>query len=405
MSFSTSYVNTGLSGIYMVSKNFMNLDDVVHFTLKELTRMSIAPTSVEVEHAKSQLKARLLLGLDGSTAIIEQAVDAVSLEDIIRVAKKYLWDKNFAMAAVGNIEGLLITTASAQTYLVNFSAVVASEQAELKGSLRGTAQHAVKASASHGSMSPFSSHSMKSLLPKPVKTLIMLFSRANHAVLCACLSASSARKSICTAVYMYIQYGRSRHRPRAYASCTASRMLWPPSAWMRLPVGMCWRVSPSRNNLCMVSALATGDAPGHMIISSIVFVCGHIRKPHTQPADVDTVVEEAEISPEPLIKNLWRDIYYKGTKPIYVRAGRGAALLKDKDTCLLFSVGRKNYSTLRYGQSMFGTVSSPLSSSPAASTPAIVSAFICCVNPFMSHCGRVTCSAVVPPALPPFIQD
>ncbi|KAJ6579481.1 Metalloenzyme, LuxS/M16 peptidase-like protein [Mycena vulgaris] len=126
MSFSTSYADTGLWGIYMVSENFMNLDDLVHFTLREWTRMSIAPTSVEVERAKSQLKAGLLLGLDGSTAIaedigrqlvtsgrrmspqqIEQAVDAVSQDDITRVAKKYLWDKDFALAAIGNIEGLL----------------------------------------------------------------------------------------------------------------------------------------------------------------------------------------------------------------------------------------------------------------------------------------------------------
>ncbi|KAJ7131633.1 Metalloenzyme, LuxS/M16 peptidase-like protein [Mycena crocata] len=126
MSFSTSYADTGLWGIYLVSENFMNLDDLTHFTLREWTRMSIAPTEVEVERAKSQLKAGLLLGLDGTTAIaedigrqlvtsgrrmspqqIEQAVDAVSVEDIIRVAKKYLWDKDFALAAVGNIEGLL----------------------------------------------------------------------------------------------------------------------------------------------------------------------------------------------------------------------------------------------------------------------------------------------------------
>ncbi|KAJ7638191.1 Metalloenzyme, LuxS/M16 peptidase-like protein [Roridomyces roridus] len=126
MSFSTSYADTGLWGIYLVSENFMNLDDLLHFTLKEWTRMSLGPQSVEVERAKSQLKAGLLLGLDGSTAIaedigrqlvtsgrrmsplqIEQAVDAVSVDDIVRVAKKYLWDKDFAMAAVGNIEGLL----------------------------------------------------------------------------------------------------------------------------------------------------------------------------------------------------------------------------------------------------------------------------------------------------------
>ncbi len=113
MSFSTSYSDTGLWGIYLVSENLVNLDDLVHNTLKEWTRMSIAPTEVEVERAKSQLKAGLLLSLDGSTAVaedigrqivtsgrrmspqqIENAVDAVSVADIKRVAQKYLWDKD-----------------------------------------------------------------------------------------------------------------------------------------------------------------------------------------------------------------------------------------------------------------------------------------------------------------------
>lgn len=49
----------------------MNIDDTVHFTLREWTRMSLAPTLAEVERAKSQLKASLLLGLDGTTAIAE----------------------------------------------------------------------------------------------------------------------------------------------------------------------------------------------------------------------------------------------------------------------------------------------------------------------------------------------
>lgn len=113
MSFSTSYSDTGLWGIYLVSENLMNLDDLTHFTLKEWTRMSIAPTEVEVERAKSQLKAGLLLSLDGTTAVaedigrqlvtsgrrltpqqIESAVDAVTVDEIKRVAQKYLWDKD-----------------------------------------------------------------------------------------------------------------------------------------------------------------------------------------------------------------------------------------------------------------------------------------------------------------------
>ena len=75
--------------------------------------MSIGPSEVEVERAKSQLKAALLLALDGSTAIaedigrqivtsgkrltpqeIESAVDAVTPDEIKRVASKYLWDKD-----------------------------------------------------------------------------------------------------------------------------------------------------------------------------------------------------------------------------------------------------------------------------------------------------------------------
>ena len=113
MSFSTSYSDTGLWGVYLVTENLMNIDDLVHFTLKEWTRMSIGPQDSEVERAKSQLKASLLLTLDGTTAIaedigrqlvttgrrmtpkqIEFAVDSVTSDDVKRVAQKYLWDKD-----------------------------------------------------------------------------------------------------------------------------------------------------------------------------------------------------------------------------------------------------------------------------------------------------------------------
>ena len=126
MHFSTSYSDTGLWGVYLVSENHMNLDDLLHFTLKEWQRASTGPSPTEVERAKAQLKASLLLGLDGSTAVaedigrqlvttgkrftpqeIEQAIDEITPGEIQRVAQKYLWDKDIAIAATGRVEGLL----------------------------------------------------------------------------------------------------------------------------------------------------------------------------------------------------------------------------------------------------------------------------------------------------------
>lgn len=126
MHFSTSYSDTGLWGVYMVSENFVQLDDLIHFTLREWQRMSTAPTEGEVERAKAQLKASLLLGLDGTTAIaedigrqlvtagkrytpqeIQAAIDSIGVQDIQRVARTYLWDADFALAAHGQVEGIL----------------------------------------------------------------------------------------------------------------------------------------------------------------------------------------------------------------------------------------------------------------------------------------------------------
>jgi len=38
---------------------------------------------------------------------VERYVDAVTPDDIRRVAQKYLWDKDFALSAIGRCEGLL----------------------------------------------------------------------------------------------------------------------------------------------------------------------------------------------------------------------------------------------------------------------------------------------------------
>lgn len=118
LSFSTSYSDTGLWGIYLVSENLTNLDDLVHLTLREWQRMATAPTEMEVSRAKAQLKASMLFSLDSSNNIaddigrqlvtsgkrmtpqeIQAAVEAVTPDTIRQVAQKYLWDKDVSSRA------------------------------------------------------------------------------------------------------------------------------------------------------------------------------------------------------------------------------------------------------------------------------------------------------------------
>lgn len=125
MSFSTSYHDTGLWGIYLVTENEETLDDLVHFTLKQWNRLSVGVSDAEVERAKAQLKASLLLSLDGTTATaedigrqlvttgirhtpeeVERFINAVTTKDVKAFADKYLWDQDIAIAGLGRIHNL-----------------------------------------------------------------------------------------------------------------------------------------------------------------------------------------------------------------------------------------------------------------------------------------------------------
>ncbi|MCJ1361797.1 hypothetical protein MMC16_000897 [Acarospora aff. strigata] len=126
MSFSTSYSDTGLWGIYLVTENKTQIDDLVHFTLREWSRLSYNVTQAECERAKAQLKASILLSLDGTTAVaedigrqivttgrrmspeeIERVVGAITEQDVMKFARTKLWDQDVAVSAFGSIEGLL----------------------------------------------------------------------------------------------------------------------------------------------------------------------------------------------------------------------------------------------------------------------------------------------------------
>lgn len=82
-------------------------------------------SQAEVERAKAQLKASVLLSLDGTTAVaedigrqlvttgrrmepseIERRIDAITEKEVMEFANKKLWDKDIAISAVGSIEAL-----------------------------------------------------------------------------------------------------------------------------------------------------------------------------------------------------------------------------------------------------------------------------------------------------------
>jgi mitochondrial-processing peptidase subunit beta len=125
MSFNTSYTDTGLFGIYTVSENKEQLDDLVYAIQSEWHRLAMNVTDVEVFRAKNQLKTSLLLSLDGTTPVAEDIgrqvlvygkrltpweidglIEAVTPQDVIRVASKYLYDREVCVVGYGPVESL-----------------------------------------------------------------------------------------------------------------------------------------------------------------------------------------------------------------------------------------------------------------------------------------------------------
>ncbi len=109
----------------MVTDKLTRVDDLVHFALREWSRLSQGVTQAEVERAKAQLKASVHLSLDGTTAVaedigrqlvttgrrmdpaeIERLIDHVTEKDVMSFANRKLWDQDIAISAVGSIEGL-----------------------------------------------------------------------------------------------------------------------------------------------------------------------------------------------------------------------------------------------------------------------------------------------------------
>ncbi|KAL6840534.1 hypothetical protein ACP4OV_030344 [Aristida adscensionis] len=124
MAFNTNYNDTGLFGIYTVAPPD-TLSDLSRLIMAEFRRLAFGVSEEEVARACNQLKSSLLLHIDGSTAVAENngrqmltygrvmpflelfaRIDAVDSAAVMETAKKFIIDKEVAIAAVGQLSNL-----------------------------------------------------------------------------------------------------------------------------------------------------------------------------------------------------------------------------------------------------------------------------------------------------------
>ncbi|XP_062210335.1 probable mitochondrial-processing peptidase subunit beta, mitochondrial [Phragmites australis] len=124
MAFNTNYKDTGLFGVYAVAKADC-LDDLAFAIMHEMSKLSYRVTEEDVIRARNQLKSCIQLHLDGSTAVVEDIgrqlliygrripipelfarIDAVDASTVKRVANRFIFDQDVAIAAMGPIQGL-----------------------------------------------------------------------------------------------------------------------------------------------------------------------------------------------------------------------------------------------------------------------------------------------------------
>jgi len=122
--FNTCYKDTGLFGVYAVAPD-NKLDDLMWYVMSNLVRLVHSPSDEEIERAKINLKATMLMGLDGNSNVAEDIgrqlltygrrmtpaeifsrIDSVTAADVKATAAKFINDQDHALAAVGGIHEL-----------------------------------------------------------------------------------------------------------------------------------------------------------------------------------------------------------------------------------------------------------------------------------------------------------
>ncbi|KAJ0981990.1 hypothetical protein J5N97_010245 [Dioscorea zingiberensis] len=125
MAFNTNYKDTGLFGVvYAVAKPDC-LDDLAYAIMYDISKMSYRVSEADVTRACNQLKSSLQLHIDGTTPIAEDIgrqlltygrripttelfarIDAVDASTVKRVANRFIFDQDVAIAAMGPIKKL-----------------------------------------------------------------------------------------------------------------------------------------------------------------------------------------------------------------------------------------------------------------------------------------------------------
>ncbi|KAL5987347.1 hypothetical protein ACLOJK_038512 [Asimina triloba] len=129
MAFNTNYSDTGLFGVYAIAQPGC-LDDLSYAIMYEISKLSYRVSEADVSRARNQdavlqLKSSLLLHIDGTSPVAEDIgrqlltygrripfaellarIDAVDASTVKRVANRFIFDRDVAIAAMGPIQGL-----------------------------------------------------------------------------------------------------------------------------------------------------------------------------------------------------------------------------------------------------------------------------------------------------------
>ncbi|KAL2897385.1 putative mitochondrial-processing peptidase subunit beta mitochondrial [Bienertia sinuspersici] len=124
MAFNTNYKDTGLFGVYAVAKPD-SLDDLAWAIMHEISKMCYRVSDDDVTRACNQLKSSLLLHIDGTSPVAEDIgrqlltygrripfaelfarIDAVDASTVKRVANRFIYDRDIAIAAMGPVKYL-----------------------------------------------------------------------------------------------------------------------------------------------------------------------------------------------------------------------------------------------------------------------------------------------------------